>query len=147
MKYIQKVKVKLEKFGRINKENRISAPKDIAGIIYEYLEDVDREYLGVICLSTKNYILNIATISIGTLNSSLIHPREVFKTAILSNAASIILFHNHPSGDTSPSKEDINSCMRINEVSKIMGINLLDNIIIGSEIYDGYSSFKEKGII
>ena len=84
-------------------------------------------------------------VSIGCLNSSLIHPREIFKTAILSNSAGIILFHNHPSGDPEPSQEDINISTRIKEAGKIMGIELLDHIIIGSE--GAFCSLKGKGLL
>lgn len=79
------------------------------------------------------------------MNSSIVHPREVFKLAILGNSASIILFHNHPSGDTTPSKEDINITERIKEAGKIIGIELIDHIILGDE--NKYTSLKEKGII
>ena len=84
-------------------------------------------------------------VSIGTLYSSLVHPREVFKTAILSNAASIILFHNHPSGDPEPSTEDTTITKRIKEAGTLMGIELLDHVIIGSE--GRFYSMKEQGII
>lgn len=147
MKYIQKVVVKIEKCGRININSKVTSPKDFAKIIYKYLENVDREYLGVACLNTKNNIINISTVSIGTLNSSLFHPREVFKVAIASNANSIITFHNHPSGDTKASKEDCNMCARLKEAGRIIGIDLLDNLIIGTEEDDGYLSFKEQGIL
>lgn len=147
MKYIQKVIVKIEKYGRINIESKVASPKDFAKIIYKYLENSDREYLGVACLNTKNNIINISTVSIGTLNSSLFHPREVFKVAIASNANSIIMFHNHPSGDITPSQADYEMSNRIKESGKILGIEMLDNIIIGSEPINGFTSFKQKGLI
>jgi DNA repair protein RadC len=79
------------------------------------------------------------------LNSSIVHPREIFKVAILSNSATIIIFHNHPSGHVEPSEEDITITKRLKECGKLMGIELLDHIIIGSE--DRYCSLKEKGIL
>ncbi len=80
-----------------------------------------------------------------SVNSSIVHPREIFKTAILSNAASIIISHNHPSGDPTPSKEDISITTRLKECGKILGIEVLDHVIIGE--YDKYLSFKEKGLL
>jgi len=105
---------------------------------------VNRVMLVVCCLDAKNQptLINIA--SIGTLNSSLVHPREVFKAAILGNAASIIVAHNHPSGDPSPSPEDISITTRLREVGKIIGIDVIDHIVIG---FNNYVSLKEKGII
>ena len=98
----------------------------------------------LLTLDVKNVVTSISTVSIGSINTSVVHPREVFKTAILSNAASIILAHNHPSGDVTPSKQDINITHRINECGKILGIDLLDHLIIGD---DTYTSLKEKGIV
>lgn len=96
-------------------------------------------------MDTKNQPIAINVVSVGTLSSSLVHPREVFKPAILSNSASIILSHNHPSGDCTPSSEDISVTARIKESGKLLGIELLDHIIIGD--MDGYISVKEKGIL
>jgi DNA repair protein RadC len=137
------VTIKLVRVGEINKKKKISSPKDVVNAIYEFLEGADRENLGVMCLNTKNEILNSSIVHIGSLNSSVVHPREVFKTAILSNAASIIIFHNHPSRHTEPSKEDSSITIRLKEAGKILGIELLDSIIIGETIEDGYYSFKE----
>jgi DNA repair protein RadC len=123
---------------------RIETPKDVVELGKRFLEESDREQLLVCCIDTKNQPTAINVVSVGTLNSSIVHPREVFKPAILSNSASIILFHNHPSGDTTPSKEDVNITERIKESGKILGIELLDHIIIGN---DSYCSLKEKGII
>ena len=85
----------------------ISSPKDAYEMIKEQLEGLDREQFIIACLNTKNEPTNITVVSVGTLNKAIVHPREVFKTAILSNAASIMAFHNHPSGDTIPSDQDI----------------------------------------
>lgn len=99
----------------------------------------------LLCLDSKNQPTSINTVSIGCLNSSIVHPREVFKVAILSNSASIIVYHNHPSGDIKPSKDDINITQRLKESGKILGIDLIDHIIVGSN--EMYYSFKEKGNI
>ena len=117
----------------------IGSPKDVYKIVSEYLDGVDREHLVLLTLDTKNKITSISTICIGSLNASVVHPREVFKPAILSNAASIILAHNHPT----PSKEDISITRRIKDGGDLLGIKLLDHLIIG----DDYTSLKEKGIV
>lgn len=145
MNRINIVTIKMEKVKSMLVENKkVTSPKEVYKIIAEYLKGVDREHLVLLTLDTKNVITSITTISIGSLNTSIVHPREVFKTAILSNAASIILAHNHPSGDSTPSKEDINITDRIKESGKILGIDLLDHLIIGD---DSYISLKEKGIL
>jgi len=98
----------------------------------------------VIMLNTKNIIISVKDISIGNLNSSIVHPREVFIEAIKLSSASVILCHNHPSGDPTPSKEDILITKRLKECGTLLGIEVLDHIIIGNE---AYISLKEKGII
>lgn len=125
-------------------DRRINSPDTVVNLFRNFLEDCDREKLIVCCLNAKNEPTSITTVSIGSLNSSIVHPREVFKTAIMSNAASIIIAHNHPSGDTTPSKEDRDITLRLKESGDIIGIKLLDHIIIG---YDNYLSLKEEGYI
>ncbi len=105
---------------------------------------LDREQFIIACLNTKNEPTNISVVSVGTLNKAIVHPREVFKTAILSNASSIMAFHNHPSGDTTPSDQDIQLTHRLVEAGELLGIKLLDHLIIG----DGsFTSLKEKGYL
>lgn len=145
-KRINMISLKIVKEGSILYDvRRLSTPSEAAGLGKRFLEDLDREQVIVCCLDNKNQSVSINVVSVGTLNSSLVHPREVFKTAILSNAASIILFHNHPSGDPEPSQEDINITTRIKDAGGILGIELLDHIIIGSN--DTFLSLKEKGIM
>ena len=145
MNRINIVKIKMEKVKSMLVESKnVSSPKDVYKIVKEYLDGVDREHLVLLTLDTKNKITSINTVSIGSLNSSIVHPREVFKTAILSNASSIILSHNHPSGDVTPSNEDISITTRIKEGGRILGIEVLDHVIIGD---DKYSSLKEKGVL
>ena len=103
-----------------------------------------QEVFGILILNTKNRIVAVHEISRGTLNSSMAHPREVFKPAILHNAASIICFHNHPSGDPEPSREDVELTKRLVEAGKIMGIEVFDHIVVGDE---GYVSLKERGVM
>lgn len=99
------------------------------------LNDEAVEKFGMIALDTKNKIAGIHILSIGSLNASIVHPREVFKNAILNNASGIILFHNHPSGDPTPSKEDIETTKRISSAGNIMGINVIDHVIVGDKQY------------
>ena len=122
---------------------KISSPNDAVELGKRFLQEEDREKMIVCCLDTKNQP-TINVVAIGTLNNLLVHPREVFKPAILSNSASIILFHNHPSGDTTPSNEDKLITEKIKESGEILGIKLLDHIIIGN---NSYKSFKEEGLI
>lgn len=146
MQKIQIVAIKMVKDKNLMVEkNKISSPKDGFEIIAKYLEGADREYLVVMTLDTKNIVNSISTVSIGSLNSSIVHPREVFKTAILSNAASIIIAHNHPSSaELEPSREDINVTNRLKECGKLLGIELLDHLIIGDNTF---ISLKERGIV
>ena len=110
---------------------RVSSPRDVFNAVHEFLEKVDREYFLTLMLNTKNTVVGANITSIGTLNSSLVHPREVFKAAILANAAAIICVHTHPSGDPSPSPEDMEITRRLVEAGKILGIEVLDHLIIG----------------
>ena len=122
----------------------ISSPKDAYEMIKEQLEGLDREQFIIACLNTKNEPTNISVVSVGSLNKAIVHPREVFKTAILSNAASIMAFHNHPSGETTPSQQDIQLTNRLYQAGELLGIKLLDHLIIG----DGtFTSLKEKGYL
>ncbi len=123
---------------------RISSPSSIAGLYMGEMRFLSKEHFRVILLDTKNQIISTEEISIGTLNAAIVHPRDVFKLAIKKNANSIILIHNHPSGDTSPSKEDINVTLRLKEVGDIIGIRVVDYLIIGD---NKYLSFKEENII
>ena len=123
---------------------QILSPSDAYEMIKEQLEGVDREQFIIACLNTKNEPTNITLVSVGSLNKAIVHPREVFKTAILSNAASIMAFHNHPSGETTPSQQDIQLTKRLYEAGELLGIKLLDHLIIG----DGsFTSLKEKGYL
>lgn len=144
-KRVEIVGIKLVKESSYLYQNRrISSPKDSYEVISHFLEDGDREHVVVLCLDTKNQPINISVCHIGSLNASIVHPREVMKTAVLSNAATIIVAHNHPAGICDPSKEDIAITERLVSAGDIMGIPLLDHLIIG----DGtYISLKEKGYI
>lgn len=126
------------------KDRCIRSPEDGYKLLKQFLGDVDREYFIVMCLDIKNQPTAINVCHIGSLNASLVHPREVFKPAILSNAASILVAHSHPSGNPDPSSEDISVTKRLVEAGDIIGIELLDHIIMGD---DCFVSLKEKGYI
>ena len=108
------------------------------------LHEKPQEHFCILCLNTKNKIVGVHTISIGSLNASIVHPREVFKAAILNNASRIICLHNHPSGDPEPSKEDIEITRRLVEAGEIIGIEVLDHVIIGEQ---RYLSMKERDLM
>ena len=121
----------------------IASPLQVKDIARDMIGGKDREHMLVFLLDTKNKILGINTVSIGSLNSSIVHPREVFKAAILLNACSILLAHNHPSGDVFPSQEDIEVTKRMKDSGKVLGIFLLDHIIVSHG--KNYYSFLEQG--
>ena len=123
----------------------IKSPEDVAQVGKEFMRihEEPEEYMYMICMNTKNKIIGVFEISHGTANSSIVRPREVFQKALLANAISIILLHNHPSGDPKPSKEDIEVTRRLTEAGNVLGIEVLDHIIIG----DTYVSLKAKGYL
>lgn len=128
----------------LKKNINISSPSDISKLLMNEMVGLKQEILKLIMLDTKNNIIGIKDVFKGSLNTSIVHPREIFKEAIKKSSSSIIICHNHPSGDPTPSKEDINITIRLKECSKIMGIDLLDHLIIGKY---KFVSLKEKGII
>lgn len=130
--------------GAENYKDAIRSSQDAVQILRPFLQFMDREIFQVILLNTKNIVLKVETISVGGLNVSTAHPREVFKSAIKHSAGGIILAHNHPSGISSPSEEDKKLTHRLCEAGKILGIPVLDHLIICD---DEYFSFKEKGLI
>lgn len=126
------------------KDRSIKSPQDGYNLFKQFLGELDREYFVVMCLDVKNQPTAINVCHIGSLNSSIVHPREVMKTAILSNSCSVIVCHNHPSGNPSPSPEDISVTDRLKEAGELMGIDLLDHLIIGE---NDFVSLKEKGYL
>ena len=122
----------------------LQAPKDIYHTFRERYEKLDREDFLVILLDNKNGRLGYNVVSMGSLTASVVHPREVFKAAVLTNAARLLLIHNHPSGDSTPSKEDIDITKRLKEGGEILGIQILDHVIIGE---GRYFSFADKGML
>jgi len=122
----------------------IKSALDVSNLMMEEMRYIKKEMFKALLLDTKNQIIKIVDISIGSLNSSIVHPREVFSEAIKCGCNSIIFVHNHPSGDPTPSLDDIQTTQRLESAGNILGIKVLDHIVVG----DGkYVSFKDKGII
>lgn len=120
----------------------ISSPEDVYELFKHLREETKEHFIGL-HLNTKHKIISFDTVSIGSLNASIVHPRELFKTAILANASQIILIHNHPSGNSRPSQEDITLTQRLVKAGDILGIQVIDHVVIG----DSFTSFKEDGLI
>src|SRR5215471_3641381 len=140
-------RVTLVKEGRVpcyNQQIRSSADASI--LLHSYLADVDREHFVIILLNQKNRVIGVNTVSVGSLTASIVHPRECFKPAILSNAASIVCGHNHPSGDCQPSREDRALTQKLVEAGKLLGISVLDHVIIGDGT-SAYFSFADEGLL
>ncbi len=125
-----------------DKRPKINSMDDVVRIVQPMIADANKEFFMALYLNTKNGVLKQEVISIGSLNANIVHPREIFKTACMISASSIIVAHNHPSGDPTPSREDIEITKKLHEAGKMMGIELLDHVIIG---YDRYYGFKESG--
>jgi len=137
----------------------IKNPLAVANLIKNTVKDRQKEHFLLITLNTRNRVTGIINISVGTLNASLVHPREVFKEAISRCASSVIIAHNHPSGDPNPSEEDINITRRLIDAGRILGIEVLDHVIIGrlsaksavtkknAARPEDYCSLKERGLI
>lgn len=146
MKRIDVVSIQMIKERRVSYDaERLTTPEQAAAAFTGMLGEPDREYMVVLMLDGKNRITSIHRVSEGTLNQSLVHPRETFKAAILANAAAVILVHNHPSGDPSPSKEDISITRRLKDAGELLGIRVLDHVIVG---HDGrFLSMVTAGLI
>lgn len=129
--------------GETAKRVLIASSDDVADFMMPRMRYLDKEYFYAILLNRKNYVIATPNISIGTLSESLVHPRELFKEAVSHSAAAIILVHNHPSGDPSPSPQDILMTRRIADAGKLLDIKVLDHVIIGSNTY---ISLKEQGL-
>lgn len=122
----------------------IKSPADVCNLLMEEMRHLRKEVFKVILLNTKSHVIRCADVSIGSLDASIVHPREVFSEAVRSGCAGLIFVHNHPSGDPEPSPEDVDITRRLVESGKILGIKVLDHVIIG----DGkYVSLMEKGLM
>lgn len=122
------------------KKKQILSPQEVFQLLKPKLSHHKKEHFILISFDTRNTLLSIDTISIGTLNASLVHPRELFEIAIRHHAASVIIAHNHPSGDPDPSDEDIRVTAKLTEAGKLLGIQVLDHIIVGNDRFYSFSS-------
>jgi DNA repair protein RadC len=128
----------------MNEKITIRSPQDVASYLMEDLRYLQKEHFVCLFLNTKNHVIAQETLSMGSLNASIVHPREVFRAAIKRSSAAIICVHNHPSGDPTPSPEDIQITARLVEAGQIIGIEVLDHIILGDQ---NFISLKEKGFM
>ncbi len=121
----------------------VRSPQDVTGLVMEEMRYLDREQFRIVLLDAKNHVLGVRVVSVGSLSSSIVHPREIFKEAIARSSAAIILVHNHPSGDPTPSQEDVEVTRRLEEAGRLLGIEVLDHIVVGD---NRYVSFRERGM-
>ena len=135
------VRVELVRHPTATRKIQIRGPGDVAEI-FEPLQYRDREVFWSLYLDSRHYVSGAEEVGVGTLNSSLVHPREVYKGAILSNAAGLIVAHNHPSGELDPSKEDLEITERLVSAGELLGIQLLDHLILGG---GRYTSLRDEG--
>jgi len=134
---------RLESYSESGDRPLVKTPEDVAGLVQGRLKGKKKEYFLALLLDTRNRLIRAAEISVGSLDGSIVHPREVFKEAVSASAASVIFVHNHPSGDTEASEDDIKLTKRLAEAGEIMGIDVLDHIIIGGK---KYLSLKREGL-
>ncbi len=134
---------RLESYQDSGKREVVKTPEDVVSLLRGRLKDKKKEYFMALLLDTRNQLIRAAEISIGSLDSSIVHPREVFKEAVSASAASVIFVHNHPSGDPEASEDDIGLTKRLAEAGEIMGIDVLDHVIIGDQ---KYLSLKREGL-
>lgn len=143
---VKVVNIRLVKEPSLYGENPITCPDDVMKVVAKELKDYDREVFAIINLKSDGKPINLNICSVGTLNSSMVSPREVFKSAILSNAAAFIAVHNHPSGNKTPSEEDKDVTERLAECGRMLDIRMLDHIIVAGETGE-ISSFKSMGLM
>jgi len=124
---------------------RVEGPQDAAEVLRDFLADTDREHFVALLLDAQCQLIGIHTVAIGSLDTCIVHPRELFKAVILANAASIILAHNHPSGDPTPSLEDRTVTRQLADAGEMLGIDVQDHVIIGEGSL--YCSFMEAGLL
>ena len=122
----------------------LKSPEDVAAVVRSQLKGKKKEHFLVLCLDTRNRLINCKPVSIGSLDTSIVHPREVFKEAVSSSASSVIFVHNHPSGDPEPSQEDVELTKRLAKAGEIIGIDVLDHIIVCDK---SYLSLKAKNLL
>jgi len=125
------------------KKEPIRGSHDLFKLMVELFRNADREEFWVVSLDCKHRPINANLVSVGSLSVAIVHPREVFKAAILSNAKAILLSHNHPSGDCKPSEEDYALTARLSEAGKVLGIDVLDHVVVGDNCYHSFADQRE----
>ncbi|HIJ80405.1 MAG TPA: DNA repair protein RadC [Desulfuromonadales bacterium] len=140
---METLEVREEVAAYLQADRRYTSPEQVAQI-FSFLHNEAKEHFFTVHLDGKNRILCLDLVSVGSLNQSIVHPREVFKTSLSTSAAALLLVHNHPTGDPTPSAEDIAITRRLKEAGEIIGIKVLDHVIVGTE---GYLSFVERGLL
>jgi DNA repair protein RadC len=134
---------RLDGYAQAGEKTVVKTPEDVSGVVGGRLRGKKKEYFLALLLDTRNQLIKVAEISVGSLDSSIVHPREVFKEAISASAAAVIFAHNHPSGDAQASPDDIKLTKRLAEAGELVGIEVLDHIIIGDR---KYLSLKREGL-
>lgn len=129
----------------VRRRTSVSTPEDVVRVCGSRMIGLDREHFLALALNTKNGLIRIIEVSVGSLNASIVHPRELFKDAVRSSAASVIVVHNHPSGDPTPSGADIQLTRRLVKAGDVLGIEVLDHVVIGD--VDEYASLREMGLM
>lgn len=145
--YVRELRVSYRQrhvIGRFLPLEQLVTPREAALALGRLLQYEPVEVCGLFCLATRNQVLAYHELSRGTVDKTLVHPREIFKVALLANATAVIVGHNHPSGDPTPSRDDVHLTQRIKSAGEIIGIELVDHVVIGG---DRYFSFKEGGLI
>lgn len=143
---LELVSIRLVKEKTLYSENRLTSPAQVVEFLAGEFSLYDREMFAILNLTSKNQVINLNLVSMGDINSSIVNPREVFKSSILSNAASILLMHNHPSGDIYPSEEDQVATERLCAAGELLGIPVIDHVIIGGRTEERFS-FMEHGLL
>jgi DNA repair protein RadC len=130
---------------RLAERPQLRVPAEAAPLLAQYIGETDREVFTVALLTIRHRVLGLHTVSVGCLTSSLVHPREVFKPAILAGAAALLLAHNHPSGDPEPSAEDVALTRRLASAGSLLGIEVLDHVVLGEA--GRFVSLRERGVL
>lgn len=145
-----KFRIELVREGSLSvPDKKLSSPTAVYALAKDLVGGLDREAFYIITLNQKNNVIGVNLVSMGSLSAAIVHPREVYKMAVLQNAASIIAFHNHPSGDTEPSKEDIQITRKLVEAGEVLGITFLDHIVVGEgrflSMFETFPEMRSKG--
>ena len=134
---------RLEGYSEMAEKPLVRTPEEVVGVVGGRLRGKNKEHFLALLLDTRSRLIKLAEISVGSLDASIVHPREVFKEAVAASAASIIFVHNHPSGDTTPSEDDIKLSKRLTKAGEIMGVDVLDHIVVAGK---SYLSLKRRGL-